>query len=53
MWNDIQMLTQVGKGCVMSNADPRLKSACPNLEIIGLNAQESVASYLCTLFNII
>ncbi|ACA30972.1 Cof-type HAD-IIB family hydrolase [Histophilus somni] len=51
--NDIQMLTQVGKGCVMSNADPRLKSACPNLEIIGLNAQESVARYLCTLFNII
>ncbi|SUC10905.1 Cof family protein [Pasteurella canis] len=50
--NDVQMLTQVGKGCVMGNADPRLKAACPDLEVIGLNAQESVANYIRTLFNI-
>ncbi|MFD1806678.1 Cof-type HAD-IIB family hydrolase [Pasteurella oralis] len=51
--NDVQMLTQVGKGCVMGNADPRLKAACPDLEVIGFNAQESVANYIRTIFDIV
>lgn len=50
--NDVQLLSQVGKGCVMGNADPRLKAACPHLEVIGLNAQESVANYLRHLFDL-
>ncbi|MFC1221574.1 Cof-type HAD-IIB family hydrolase [Pasteurella multocida] len=50
--NDVQMLSRVGKGCVMGNADPRLKEACPHLEVIGMNAQESVANYIRTIFDI-
>ncbi|WP_424405165.1 Cof-type HAD-IIB family hydrolase [Pasteurella sp. PK-2025] len=50
--NDVDMLKEVGKGCIMGNADPRLKSACPQLEVIGLNAHESVASYLRATFGL-
>ena len=50
--NDIEMLTEVGKGCIMGNADPRLKAALPDFEQIGLNKDEAVASYLRAIFGI-
>lgn len=50
--NDVEMLSQVGKGCIMLNADPRLKTACPQLEQIGLNKDEAVASYIRATFAI-
>ncbi|MDH3000436.1 hypothetical protein A1D23_00985 [Chelonobacter oris] len=51
--NDIEMLTEVGRGCVMGNADPRVKAALPHLQPIGLNRDESVAAYLRALFRLI
>ena len=50
--NDIEMLSWVGKGYVMANADPRLKEACPELEEIGFNKDEAVAKHLAMLFGI-
>ena len=50
--NDVEMLSEVGKGLIMGNADPRLSQAAPQLEIIGRNAHESVASYLRATFGI-
>ncbi|MFZ7234346.1 Cof-type HAD-IIB family hydrolase [Avibacterium avium] len=50
--NDIEMLSEVGKGCIMGNADPRLVQACPQLEQIGLNRHEAVASYLRATFGV-
>ncbi|WP_373766898.1 Cof-type HAD-IIB family hydrolase [Glaesserella sp.] len=51
--NDIEMLSQAGKGCMMENADPRLKQALPTLETIGHHKDESVASYIRATFGII
>ncbi|OOF58556.1 Cof-type HAD-IIB family hydrolase [Rodentibacter myodis] len=50
--NDVEMLKSVGKGCIMGNADIRLKQACPSLEQIGLNKDEAVAQYLKNMFEI-
>lgn len=50
--NDVEMLAEVGKGCIMGNADPRLKQALPHLEHIGFNKDEAVASYIRALFGI-
>ncbi|EGV33427.1 Cof-like hydrolase [Thiorhodococcus drewsii AZ1] len=50
--NDLEMLRYAGKGVLMANADPRLKEALPDLEVIGSNAEESVATYLRTLFGL-
>lgn len=50
--NDVEMLAQVGKGCVMGNADPRLKQALPNNEVIGVNQDEAVARFLCDIFKL-
>ncbi|TYA13809.1 Cof-type HAD-IIB family hydrolase [Aggregatibacter actinomycetemcomitans] len=50
--NDVEMLTEVGKGCVMGNADPRLKQAAPQLEVIGRHGHEAVASYLRAIYGI-
>jgi len=44
--NDLDMLTRVGTGIIMQNADPRLTAALPALAVIGSNADESVARYL-------
>ena len=46
------MLSLAGKGYVMANADPRLKEACPELEVIGFNKDEAVAKHLAALFGI-
>lgn len=50
--NDFEMLSQAGKGCIMGNADSRLKQALPHNEIIGEHQDEAVAHYLCNLFQI-
>ena len=44
--NDVEMLSMVGKGCIMQNAPQRLKQALPHLEVIGSNADEGVPNYL-------
>lgn len=48
--NDRELLAAVGKGVLMGNADPRLKSGLPALEVIGSNEEESVARYLEAAF---
>ncbi len=48
--NDVEMLSMVGKGCIMANADPRLKETLSDLEIIGTNAEHAVAKYLSKLY---
>lgn len=50
--NDVEMLSRVGKGCLMQEADPRLKAACPDLEQIGSYQDEAVAHYVCDLFGV-
>lgn len=50
--NDIEMLSQAGKGCIMGNADPRLKAALPHHEVIGLNKDEAVANYIKQAFTL-
>lgn len=50
--NDVEMLSWAGKGCVMQDADVRLKAACPQLEVIGPNSEESVARYLREQFGL-
>lgn len=44
--NDYEMLSWVGKGLLMENADKNLVSKLPNLEIIGNNDKDGVANYL-------
>ncbi|AWK13443.1 sugar/pyridoxal phosphate phosphatase YigL [Candidatus Fukatsuia symbiotica] len=48
--NDMEMLSMVGKGCIMKNAHARLKEALPALEIIGSNADDAVPHYLRKMF---
>lgn len=48
--NDLEMLSMVKKGCIMSNAYPRLKQLLPHLEVIGSNVDNAVADYLQHLF---
>lgn len=50
--NDVEMLSQAGKGCIMGNADLRLKQTLPQNEIIGENKDEAVAHYLSRLFQL-
>lgn len=50
--NDVEMLAQAGKGCVMGNADLRLKQALPHNPVIGENKDEAVAVHLRELFGI-
>ena len=50
--NDFEMLKQAGKGYVMGNADPRLKEALPNNEVIGFNKDEAVARYIRQVFGL-
>ncbi|CAD83258.1 predicted hydrolase of the HAD superfamily [Candidatus Blochmanniella floridana] len=44
--NDQEMLAMTGKGCIMFNAQQRLKDALPCLEVIGSNKNEAVPYYL-------
>lgn len=48
--NDKEMLEMAGKGCIMGNADPRLKDMLPQLAVIGTNAEDAVPHALTALF---
>lgn len=48
--NDQEMLSMTGKGCIMYNAQQRLKDTLPSLEIIGSNKNEAVPHYLKNLY---
>ncbi len=48
--NDADMLTTAGKGLIMANADERLKQRLPEMEIIGSDTKEAVATYLENTF---
>ncbi|OQX36127.1 MAG: hypothetical protein B0D91_09610 [Oceanospirillales bacterium LUC14_002_19_P2] len=48
--NDADMLTTAGKGLIMANADERLKQRLPEMEIIGSDAKQAVATYLENTF---
>ncbi|URJ25051.1 sugar/pyridoxal phosphate phosphatase YigL [Candidatus Blochmannia ocreatus (nom. nud.)] len=50
--NDQEMLLMTGKGCIMENAQQRLKEKLPFLEIIGNNNNEAVSYYLQYLYNL-
>lgn len=50
--NDVEMLSKAGKGCIMQNADSRLKAALPHNEVIGHHQDEAVAHYIRALFEI-
>ena len=47
--NDYEMLKIAGKGCIMKDASPELKSLLPELEVIGSNADDAVPHYLANL----
>lgn len=49
-FNDLEMLSVVGKGCIMENASEKLKKALPKNEIIGKNTDDAVANYLKKLY---
>lgn len=48
--NDMDMLQAVGKGCLMQNAQPRLKEALPQCEVIGHHDDNAVAKKLREIF---
>lgn len=48
--NDVEMLSCVGKGCIMKNAAQSLKNKLPTLEVIGCNDEDAVAMYLKQLY---
>ena len=48
--NDFEMLSSVGKGVVMGNADPSLVNSLPGFERIGHCDDHSVAEYLAKLY---
>lgn len=50
--NDLEMLSTVGKGVVMGNADPALVNSLPGLERIGHCNDHSVAEYLAQLYSL-
>lgn len=50
--NDKEMLSMVGKGCIMKNADQRLKNLLPDLEVIGSNADQAVPKTLRKLYGV-
>ncbi|MGL4392370.1 MAG: Cof-type HAD-IIB family hydrolase [Fusobacteriaceae bacterium] len=48
--NDLEMLESVGKGFVMGNANPKLKAALPNHDVIGSVDEDAVALKLIEIF---
>jgi len=50
--NDLEMLSMVGKGCIMENAHGRLKESLPALKMIGSNTNDAVPNYLRKIFSI-
>lgn len=50
--NDVEMLSAVGRGVLMGNADERLVAALPNNEQTGFSDEDAVANYLASLYGI-
>lgn len=50
--NDLEMLSVVGKGYVMGNANPLLKEKLSDNESIGDNGDDAVAKHLVELFDL-
>ncbi|CBZ28505.1 haloacid dehalogenase-like hydrolase-like protein [Leishmania mexicana MHOM/GT/2001/U1103] len=50
--NDADMLTSVGKGCVMGNANPKLIAQHQELEVILTSAEDGVAKKLRSVFHL-
>lgn len=50
--NDKEMLSITGKGCIMLNAQQRLKNTLPHLEIIGSNKNDAVPHYLKNMYHL-
>lgn len=48
--NDLEMLLMAGKGCIMHDAQQRLKDKLPELEVIGSNAHDAVPHYLHNMY---
>lgn len=48
--NDKEMLSMTGKGCIMENAQQRLKDILPFLEVIGSNENDAVSRYLYKMY---
>ncbi|TEW44753.1 Cof-type HAD-IIB family hydrolase [Psychromonas algicola] len=46
--NDFEMLSMAGKGLVMGTAHHKVKTALPNIEVIGNCDDEAVAHYIAT-----
>ena len=44
--NDVEMLSMAGKGLVMETSHEKVIAALPQIEVIGSNADDSVARYL-------
>lgn len=49
--NDYEMLSFVGKPFIMGNANPRLKEALPNVEVIGNNNEDVIGKKLKEIFD--
>lgn len=50
--NDLEMLSMSGKGCIMQDAQQRLKDKLPELEVIGSNVDDAVPHYLRKMYSI-
>lgn len=50
--NDARMLTSVGKGCIVGNANPALIERHPELEVIKTNVEHGPAVKLREIFQL-
>ncbi|GAM25226.1 hypothetical protein SAMD00019534_084010 [Acytostelium subglobosum LB1] len=50
--NDLEMLSMSGKGCLMENAQQRLKDSLPSNDIIGSNTSDAVPNYLRRIYSL-
>jgi Cof subfamily protein (haloacid dehalogenase superfamily) len=50
--NDYELLSMAGKGLIMGNAHDALKACLPEQEVIGCNAEDAVAQYLVTHYQL-
>lgn len=50
--NDARMLTSVGKGCIVGNANPALIERHPELEVIKTNVEHGTAVKLREIFHL-
>lgn len=50
--NDYEMLSFVGKPCIMGNGSDRLKAALPDVEVVGKNNEDAIGRKLIEIFNL-